>query len=195
MISGWTATGFENVATAFERNFTERQEVGAGFAAYRDGQLVVDLWGGRDWREDTIQLIFSGTKGLASACVLLLVERGVVALDAPLSKYWPSFAAAGKDAITVAEVLSHQARLPGTDFSKVDLLDHDAVAAQLAAQAPSDDPRAAYMYHATTWGWLVDELVRRTDGRPLGVFFAEEFAAPLGLEVWIGLPKPLHARA
>lgn len=200
MISGWTADGFDGVAAAFERNFTERGELGAGFAAYRDGRKVVDLWGGlagqdAPWVEDTVQLIFSGTKGLASAAVLLLVERGLVALEAPLSKYWPSFAAAGKEAITVAEVLSHQARLPGTDFSKVDLLDHDAVAAQLAAQAPSDDPRAAFTYHATTWGWLVDELVRRTDGRPLGVFFAEEFAAPLGLEVWIGLPEALHSKA
>lgn len=200
MISGWTADGFGAVAAAFERNFTERGERGAGFAAYRDGQLVVDLWGGQArpdtaWVEDTVQLIFSGTKGLAAAAVLLLVERGVVALEAPLSKYWPEFGAAGKEAITVAEVLSHQARLPGTDFSKVDLLDHDAVAAQLAAQAPSDDPRAAFMYHATTWGWLLDELVRRTDGRSMGAFFADEFATPLGLEVWIGLPEALHPRA
>ncbi|HET6294554.1 MAG TPA: serine hydrolase domain-containing protein, partial [Kribbella sp.] len=128
-------------------------------------------------------------------CVLLQVERGLVNLDRPLAFYWPEFAAAGKGAITVAEVLSHQARLPGADFSQVDILDHDAVASLLAAQAPAEDPRAAFMYHAITWGWLVDELVRRTDGRPLGLFFAEEFAQPLDLEVWIGLPSELHAKA
>ena len=199
---GWTADGFENVVDAFAANFTEQGELGAAFAAYRDGELVVDLWGGRadgdtgePWRQDTIQLIFSGTKGLASACVLLLVERGLVDLDRPLAFYWPEFAAAGKGAITVAEVLSHQARLPGADFSQVDILDHDAVASLLAAQAPAEDPRAAFMYHAITWGWLVDELVRRTDGRPPGLFFAEEFAQPLDLEVWIGLPSELHAKA
>lgn len=200
MISGWTASGYERVAEAFERNFTDRGERGAGFAAYRDGRPVVDLWGGsaaesEGWQEDSIQLIFSGTKGLASACVLLLVERDLVSLDQPLSRYWPEFAAAGKGAITVAEVLSHQARLPGADFEQVDLFDHDAVARLLAQQAPSEDPRAAFMYHAITWGWLVDELVRRTDGRPLGEFFADEFAGPLGLEVWIGLPSELHSRA
>ncbi len=200
MISGWTAVGYEGVAEAFERNFTDRGELGAGFSAYRDGRPVVDLWGGsadpaREWQQDTIQLIFSGTKGLAAACVLLLVERGAVSLDQPLSRYWPEFAAAGKGAITVAEVLSHQARLPGADFSQMDLFDHAAVAQLLAAQAPTEDPRGAFVYHAITWGWLVDELVRRTDGRPLGEFFADEFAAPLGLEVWIGLPAELHSRA
>lgn len=141
-INGWTAGGFEGVAAAFERNFTDRGEVGAAFAAYKDGRLVVDLWGGladrdagRPWQEDTIQLIFSGTKGLAAASVLLLVERGLVDLDRPLAEYWPEFGAAGKEAITVAEVLSHQARLPGLeDFDDL-LLDYPAMTGLLAAQA------------------------------------------------------------
>ncbi|MEV5965578.1 serine hydrolase domain-containing protein [Kribbella sp. NPDC051952] len=202
MIDGWTAAGFEPVAEAFERNFAERGELGAAFAAYQDGELVVDLWGGtadrdtgRAWDRDTVQLMFSGTKGLAAACVLRLVQRGQVSLDDPLSRYWPAFAAAGKAGITIGEVLSHQARLPWVEAGYADLLDHDVMAAHLAAQAPVADPRAAFMYHAITWGWLVDELVRRVDGRTISAFFDAEFAVPLGLDVWIGLPEELHWRA
>ncbi|TCO32411.1 CubicO group peptidase (beta-lactamase class C family) [Kribbella steppae] len=199
MINGRTAAGFEGVAEAFSRNFAERGELGAAFAAYQDGELVVDLWGGtadrdtgREWTRDAAQLMFSGTKGLAAACVLLLVQRGQVSLDDPLSRYWPEFRAGET---TVAEVLSHQARLAWVEAGYADLLDHDAMAAHLAAQAPATDPRAAFMYHAITWGWLVDELIRRVDGRTAGQFFAEEFATPLDLEVWIGLPDELHWRA
>ncbi len=203
-IDGFTASGFEAVAYAFRRNFTDRGEVGAAFAAYRDGALVVDLWGGvadpatgRRWESDTVQLIFSGTKGLAAACVLHLVERGVVDLDAPLAHYWPEFGAAGKQAVTVTDVLSHQARLPGVreHFTDEDMLDQVTMAGLLAAQAQASDPRAAFMYHALTYGWLVDELVRRVDGRSVGEYFAAEFAKPLDLDLWIGLPDEHHHRA
>ncbi|TCC24553.1 serine hydrolase domain-containing protein [Kribbella speibonae] len=197
----WTAAGYEDVGEAFERNFTERGELGAAFAAYHRGELVVDLWGGtadpdtgRAWDRDTVHLMFSGTKGLTSACVLLLVQRGQVRLDDPVSRYWPEFGAEGKERTTIAEVLSHQARLAWVEAGYADLLDHDAMAAQLAAQAPASDPRTGFMYHAVTWGWLLDELVRRVDGRTVGQFFADEFAAPLGLEVWIGVPEDLHWR-
>lgn len=198
----WTAAGFEHVAEGFERNFAERGEVGAAFAAYHRGELVVDLWGGtadpetgRAWDRDTVHLMFSGTKGLTSACVLLLVQRGQVALEDPLSRYWPEFGAQGKERTTIAEVLSHQARLPWVEAGYADLFDHDAMAAHLAAQAPASDPRAAFLYHPVTWGWLLDELVRRVDGRTVGQFFADEFGVPLGLEVWIGLPEELHPQA
>ncbi|GAA1575656.1 serine hydrolase domain-containing protein [Kribbella hippodromi] len=190
------------MAEEFARNFAERGEVGAAFAAYHRGELVVDLYGGtadpdtgRRWDHDTIHLMFSGTKGPTSACVLLLMQRGQLSLTDPLSRYWPEFGANGKESITIAEVLSHQARLPWVDAGYAELLDHDAMAAHLAAQAPAADPRAAFMYHPVTWGWLLDELVRRVDGRTVGRFFAEEFAQPLGLEVWIGLPEELHWRA
>jgi CubicO group peptidase (beta-lactamase class C family) len=201
---GFTAPGYARVAEAFARNLTDHGEVGAAFAAYRDGEPVVDLWGGladragrRPWQEDTLQLVFSGAKGLVAACVLLLVERGLLDLDAPAAAYWPEFAAAGKDRVTVAEIMSHQARLPGVQapFSTAQLLDAPFMAGLLAAQQPSPDPRAAFTYHALTYGWLAGELVRRTDGRDVGDFFAEEFAAPLGLEVWLGLPDELHSRA
>ncbi|HEY9335698.1 MAG TPA: serine hydrolase domain-containing protein [Kribbella sp.] len=193
---------WEQVAEAFARNFTERGEVGAAFAAYHRGELVVDRWGGtadpgtgRAWDRDTIHLMFSGTKGLTTACVLLLVQGGQLRLDDPLSRYWPEFGAQGKESITIADVLSHQARLPWVDAGYADLLDHDAMAAHLAAQAPAADARAGFVYHPVTWGWLLDELVRRVDGRTIGRFFADEFARPLGLEVWIGLPADLHRRA
>jgi len=199
MINGWTAPGFEDVAAEFARNFTERGELGAAFAASRNGELVVDLWGGladreagRPWDRDSLQLIFSGTKGLAAACVLLLVQRGQLSLDDPLGRYWPEFRSG---ATTVAEVLSHQARLAWAEAGYADMLDHDAMAAQLAVQAAATDPRAAFMYHPITWGWLVDELIRRIDGRSAGRFFADEFAVPLDLDVWIGLPDELHWRA
>lgn len=197
------APGFEGVAEAFWRNFTERGDVGAAFAVYLDGQPVVDLWGGvadpargRPWAEDTLQLVFSGTKGLAAACVLLLVERGQLELDAPAVRYWPDFGAGGKGAITVADILSHQARLPGVrePFDAELMRDPIAMAELLAAQPADPDPRAGFLYHAVTWGWLVAELVRRVDGRGFGDFFAAEFAGPLGLDAWIGLPGGHHHR-
>lgn len=189
------------VAEAFERNFTEYGELGAAFAAYHRGELVVDLCGGtadpdtgRPWDRDTIHLMFSGTKGLTAACILLLVQWELISLDDPLSRYWPEFGAKGKEMVTVAEVLSHQARLPWVEAGYADLLDHEAMAAHLAAQAPATDARAGFVYHPMTWGWLLDELMRRVDGRTVGQFFADEFATPLGLEVWIGLPEELHWR-
>jgi CubicO group peptidase (beta-lactamase class C family) len=204
VIDGYAAPGFERVAEAFERNFSDLDEVGAAFSAYHRGARVVDLWGGqadpttgRRWRSDTVQLVFSGTKGLAAACVLLLEERGLLDLDAPAARYWPEFAAAGKGAVTVGDILSHQARLPGLRqrVGLDDLLDQAAMAKLLAAQAPEADPRASFIYHALTWGWLVDELVRRVDGRSVGEFFAAEFARPLELDIWIGLPDDQHDRA
>ncbi|MEV0643868.1 serine hydrolase domain-containing protein [Phytomonospora sp. NPDC050363] len=203
-VNGTTAPGFEAVADAFAANFSVHGELGAAFTAYRDGELVADLWGGaadrdtgRAWTPDTLQLIFSGAKGLTTACVLLLAERGALDLDAPVARYWPEFAAAGKSRITVREVLSHQARLPGVGepHDYADWLDHATMAGLLAAQAPVDDPRAGFAYHAVTFGWLTGELVLRVDGRSIGTFFAEEFAAPLGLDVFMGLPDEHHHRA
>ncbi|TDO58982.1 beta-lactamase [Kribbella sp. VKM Ac-2571] len=147
----WTAAGYEDVAEAFERNFTERGELGAAFAAYHRGELVVDLWGGtadpetgRTWDRDTVHLMFSGTKGLTSACILLLAQRGQLRLGDPVSRYWPEFGAEGKERTTIAQVLSHQARLPWVEAGYADLFDHDAMAAHLAAQSAALDPRAGF---------------------------------------------------
>jgi CubicO group peptidase (beta-lactamase class C family) len=191
------------VAEAFERNFAEHGELGAAFAAVRDGELVVDLWGGvadrtsgRAWDEGTLQLIFSGTKGLVAICLLMLIDRGALELDAPVARYWPEFAAAGKADMTVRQIVTHTAGLPGlvTPIAVLDLTDDRRMAELLAAQAPFDDPRATCTYHAMTFGWLCGELVRRIDGRSVGHFFAEEVAARLDLELYLGLPEQLEPR-
>jgi CubicO group peptidase (beta-lactamase class C family) len=194
-VGGFVAPGFEVVRDAFAENFTERGEIGAAFAATKDGDLVVDLWGGwsdrsggSPWQRDTLQLIFSGAKGLVAICVLLLVERGQLDLDEPVSRYWPEF---GKETIRIKDVLAHTARLPGiaSPISLRDLLDTRRMALALETQEPSSDPRAELCYHALTFGWLCGELIRRASGRTIGRFFADEVAAPLGLELWIGLPQ------
>lgn len=200
---GFTAPGFEPVAETFGRNFTERGEVGAAFAAMHDGEMVVDLWGGladsavgRPWRQDTIQVIMSGTKGLVAVCLLLLVERGELELDAPVAHYWPEFGAQGKGSIRVWQLAAHRARLPAirTPLSEQDLNDPERLAALLAAQAPEQDPRTELMYHGLTYGWLCGELVRRVTGRTVGSFFAQEVAEPLDLDLWIGLPAEQEPR-
>ena len=199
-VHGMCAPGYERVAEAFAGTLAEGRELGAAFAVARDGELVVDLWGGiadrtsgRAWQADTLAPIFSGTKALVAVCLLLLMDRGQLELDAPAARYWPEF---GKPRVRVREIVSHTARLPGIDaaVSLHDVLDERRMAALLAEQQPSEDPRAARCYHALTFGWLCGELVRRVDGRALGRFFAEEIAGPLGLELWIGLPAEQESR-
>jgi CubicO group peptidase (beta-lactamase class C family) len=196
----FVASGFEGVAKAFEQNFAARDELGAAFSAVRDGETVVDLYGGladrgsgRPWTHDTLQLIFSGTKGLVAVCMLLLLERGQLELDAPVARYWPEF---GKESVRVRDVVAHTARLPGidTEVGYDEYTDVARMTAILAAQPQSEDPRAASCYHALTYGWLCGGLLRRADGRSVGRFFAEEVAGPLGLELWIGLPQEQEAR-
>jgi CubicO group peptidase (beta-lactamase class C family) len=195
-IKGTVANGFEPVAVEFERNFTERGDVGAAFAAVHKGRKVVDLWGGMaapgtPWKEDTLQVIYSGTKGLLASCMLILIERGLIDLDAPVAKYWPEFAANGKEKIRVRHVVSHRAGLPGIvlPLASADIPDYEKMEGLLAAQAPSTDPEAYHSYHALTIGWLCGAIIRRVDGRTLGRFFADEVAGPLKLEAWIGLPE------
>jgi CubicO group peptidase (beta-lactamase class C family) len=185
-IGGRVARGFEPVANTF----AEVVEDGA-FAAVADGELVVDLWAGEGWREDTLALVFSGTKGLVAVCLLLLVERGLLDLDAPVAQYWPEFPAHGKDGVLVRHAVSHTAGVPGLrdGFGAADLLDGARMRAAVAAEAPFWAPGSTLAYHALTFGWICDELVRRTDGRSVGRFLADEIADPLGLELWIGLPQ------
>ncbi len=198
---GFVAPGYEAVAAEFERNFSVRRDVGAAFAAYHQGEPVVDLWGGeaapgQRWRRDTLQLVYSGTKGLVAGCVLKLIERGQLGLDDKVVRYWPEFGRHGKDTVRIRHVVSHGAGLPGvmTALSERDLADHEKLERLLADQPLATDPDAFHSYHALTIGWLVGALVRRIDGRTLGRFFADEFAAPLGLEAWIGLPEAQEPR-
>lgn len=202
-VGGFVAPGFEAVREAFVDNLRERGELGAAFAVTRGGEPVVDLWGGvadratgRPWQRDTLQVIFSGTKGLVALSLLMLVDRGVLEIDAPVARYWPEFAAHGKGHIRVCDVASHRASLPGVReaLAQDDILDDRRMAALLADQPAESDPRAASAYHALTYGWLCGELLRRVDGRSVGRFFADEVAAPLELELWIGLPETLEPR-
>jgi CubicO group peptidase (beta-lactamase class C family) len=202
-VHGFTAPGYAEVAEEFSRNFSVRGDVGAAFAAVRGDEVVADLWGGtadrataRPWAADTLQILFSGTKGWVAACLLLLIQRGQLDLDAAVARYWPEFAAAGKEGVLVRELVSHSVGLPGLEVPVTwrEATDARRMAALLAAQPRSRDPRARQTYHAITFGWLCGELVRRVDGRGPGQFFAEEFARPLGLDMWIGLPAALEPR-
>lgn len=202
-IHGFVATGYEQVATAFQRNLREHGEIGAAFAACVDGEMVVDIWGGTadrrtgaPWNEDTLVGIFSGSKGITATCMLLLLERGQLSLDAPVCHYWPEFAAEGKGGILVRDVLCHEAGMPGllTEVSIEEATDAGRMAEFLAAQRPIAAPGDGPRYHAVTFGWLCGELLRRVDGRSLGRFLHEEIAGPLGLDIWIGLPDSYEPR-
>ncbi|MFA5786080.1 MAG: serine hydrolase domain-containing protein [Actinomycetota bacterium] len=201
--SGYAAPGFEAVREAFEENFEQRGEVGAACCVHVHGRVVADLWSGladkatgRAWEEDTLQLVFSTTKGATSTCVHMLVERGLLDLDAPVADYWPEFAAAGKRDIPIRHVLSHQAGLAALDhpLSPAEVLAWHPMTEALARQKPLWEPGTKHAYHAVTYGFLTGELVRRVTGRSLGRFFAEEVAEPLGLDFWIGLPEEHEAR-
>ena len=202
-VAGSFEPRFEAVAREFERNFTDRGEVGAAFAVVHDGVPVVDLWGGlsdldsgRPWRDDTLQMIWSGTKGLVAVCMLLLIERGLIELDEPVATYWPEFAQNGKQNVLIRHVMSHTGGLPGLSRPATDkeFADWRLMAALLAAERPLWSAGSRLYYHSFTYGWMCSELVQRTDGRSIGRFFADEVAAPLGLELWIGLPNDLEHR-
>jgi len=202
-VAGHVGRGYEAVREAFANNFAAHGDSGAACCVYRGDEPVVDLWAGfadgarRDpWREDTIQLVFSATKGVTAVCAHLLVERGGLDLDAPIAAYWPEFAANGKADIPLRWVLSHRAGLAAVegDLTLEQVLASEPVVAAIAAQAPNWEPGTAHGYHARSYGWIVGEVVRRVTGRSLGRFFADEIAAPLGLDFWIGLPAAQQAR-
>ncbi|WP_327290744.1 serine hydrolase domain-containing protein [Streptomyces sp. NBC_01198] len=196
-VHGSVEPGYEPVRTAFAGNFTRRGDRGAAVAVYREGRKVVDLWGGTaapdgggPWREDTAQTVRSATKGVASACLLLLHQRGQLDLDAPVGAYWPEFKAHGKDRVTVREVLAHRVGVPALDvpLTPEQALDGVSGPRAVAAQRPLFTPGAAHGYHAQTFSWLAGELVQRASGRSIGRFVAEEITRLLGLDLWIGLP-------
>jgi CubicO group peptidase (beta-lactamase class C family) len=174
----------------------DADDVGASAAVYLDGEPVVDIWGGYadadrtvPWQRDTITNVFSTTKTMVALCALVLADRGDLDLDAPVAGYWPEFSAAGKDGVLVRHVLAHTAGLPDFDdpVSASDLCDWQAVTARLAAQAPRWEPGTLAGYHSLTQGFVVGEVIRRITGRPLGTFFAQEVAGPLGADFHIGL--------
>ena len=205
-VEGTCAEGFEAVRDAFAANFVDPGEIGASVSVVVGGRLVVDLWAGladahtgRAWTADTPVLVYSTTKGPTSVCALLLWERGLLDIDAPVATVWPEFAAAGKAEVTTRHLLTHQAGLPVLDepITFTECHDPHLVASRLAAQTPRWAPGRAHGYHPLTFGWLVGEVVRRVGGRTVGRMLADEVAGPLGLDLWIGLPperEPTVAR-
>ncbi|MFI1438745.1 serine hydrolase domain-containing protein [Streptomyces fructofermentans] len=196
-IDGEVEAGFEPVREAFEANFSQYGDIGAAVCLYQYGRPVVDLWGGiadpetgRPWTRDTLQLVYSATKGGTATAAHMLAQRAELDLDAPVAKYWPEFAANGKADLPVRWLLSHQAGLIALDqpVPLDEALAWHPMAAALAAQRPQWTPGTAHGYHGRTWGWLVGEVIRRVSGRTPGRFFADEIAAPLGLDFFIGLP-------
>ena len=203
-IHGDLKPGYEAVADAFRCNLVDGREAGAACAVSVGGGLVADLWAGsRDparslpWEEDTLVNVFSTTKGVSSIALAHAHSRGLFDYDAPVARYWPQFAAEGKEAVTVRLLLSHQAGLPAIDrpLDVAALADPDAVAAAIAAQRPAWTPGDRHGYHAISLGWYESELLRRVDPlhRTLGRYFADEVAVPLGLDFHIGLPDAVPA--
>jgi CubicO group peptidase (beta-lactamase class C family) len=202
-IQGSCNPKFHAVRQEFERNFRERGEVGASVCVTVRSQVVVHLWGGTarvdtgvPWTEDTVSLVFSSTKGATALCAHILASRGLLDLDAPVARYWPTFAQAGKTDLTVKMLLNHQAGLPAlrNPLPEDAFYDWELMVAALEQEAPFWEPGTRNGYHGLTFGWLVGEVIRRISGKSLGTFFQDEVAKPLGLDFWIGLPEPLEAR-
>lgn len=194
-ISGACDARFQGVREALEDNLASGEELGASIALDLDGQLLVDLWGGwRDeaqtqpWQRDTIVNVWSTTKTVTSLAILTLVSRGQLDVYAPVARYWPEFAAAGKEAVEVRHLMSHTSGVSGLDQPATieDLYDWDRSTARMAAQAPWWEPGTASGYHALNFGHLLGEVLRRITGQTLKSFVAEELAGPLGADFQIG---------
>lgn len=197
------AERFPEVRAAFDENLASGEDVGASFCVTVEGETVVDLWGGyadeartRPWRADTIVGVYSTTKTMTALTALLVADRGELDFAAPVARYWPEFAAGGKEDVTVAQLMSHSAGLCGwrEPITRDDLYDWEKATALLAAQEPFWKPGTKSGYHGMTQGYLVGEVVRRITGRSLGTVFREEIAAPLGADFHIGLPASEDAR-
>ncbi len=202
MAEGYVAPGFERVRDVFDAGLAD--ELGAGFAAVRDGEVLVDIWGGwadraqtRPWARDTIVPVYSSTKGIAAIVIAWLADKALISYDDKLASLWPAFGAHGKDELTIAQVLSHQAGVPGF-LHRIDpaiWLDPPACAEAIAALEPLWPPGSASGYHPLTWGYIVGEIALRASERSLGTILREEICAPHGIDFQIGTPEHDHHRA
>jgi len=188
------------LAPLFEENFSRFGEVGAAVSVWQHGEPMLDLHGGyRDarretpWTDDTLVLFWSATKGLGSACVLHVLQEEDIGLDRRVAEFWPEFAGSGKAEVTLAQLLSHQAGLCAFD-ERVDVQDYPAVIRALEEQRPLWAPGTAHGYHARTFGFLLDELVRRIAKQTVSEYWRTTFAEPMGLDIWIGLPESENRR-
>ncbi len=203
-IHGHCAPRFARLRRAFAGHFERGEEVGAAACVYLGDELVADLWAGdadprdgRPWLRDTPCLAFSCAKAITAVSALRVCAEGAADVDGPVSAWWPQFAVAGKAGATAAHLLSHQAGLPAFSarVTVAEAADPAAMAARLAAQRPEWQPGSAHGYHALTFGWLAGELVRRLSGQTVGQYLAEHIAAPHDLELWLGAPDDVIARA
>jgi CubicO group peptidase (beta-lactamase class C family) len=190
----------QRLNSLFRENFEKFGELGAAVSIWQNGRAIVDLYSGfcdarheKPWEADTLVLIWSATKGIGSACVLHVLQEHRIGIDRCVADFWPEFAQAGKEKITLSQLLSHQSGLCALD-ARVDILDYGAVIRALEAQKPLWLPGTAHGYHARTFGFLLDELVRRVAGKTLSQYWREAFAQPLDLDLWIGLPERENSR-
>ena len=202
-IGGWCDPRFTAVREAFAANFADRGETGAAACVALHGTVVADLWGGRadpgpdrPWQRETLVNVFSVGKGLIAACAARLIGERRLNPDTPVARYWPEFGAAGKGAITLRQLLSHQAGLPALRDPLPDgsMLDWPVMTSALAAEPPWWPPGSGHGYHVNTFGFLAGEVIRRVTGATLGTVLREKIAGPLGADVHIGLPAALHGR-
>ncbi|WP_300379306.1 serine hydrolase domain-containing protein [Henriciella sp.] len=193
---------FAELKDEFARNFEERGEAGASVCVSVNGETVVDLWGGvadttsaEPWQEDTVSIVFSCTKAAVALCAHILIDRGELELQAPVSKYWPEYAQKGKENTTVQMMLNHESALPAlrAPVKEGGFLDWDYMIKRLEEEEPFWEPGTRNGYHMVNFGWTVGELVRRASGKSLGQFFAEEVAGPTGANFHIGLPEDAKA--
>ncbi len=197
-IGGSVEDGYEAVRAAFAHG-QRADDGGAQLCIYRHGRKVVDLWAGRDrelsrpYTDKTLTVMMSCSKGAMATCAHMLVERGLLDLDAPVTTYWEEFAQGGKKDMPVSYLLSHRSGLvsfePSSGVGPRELLDWEKCTGALAGMEPLWEPGTAVMYHAVSYGYLIGEVIRRITGKTPGRFFADEVAGPLGLELWIGLPE------
>lgn len=192
----------EQLPSAFQRNFEEGLEVGASLALYHKGEKMLSLHEGwrnasktEPWTPDTLTLIWSAGKGIASACLLHALQEKKISLEEKVSKFWPEFAQAGKENISIAQLLSHRAGLAALDQTGLALTDHEAVTHALASQPPNWDDDGTHGYGARTFGFLLDELLRRIcAGEPLATYWRRVFGDPLNLDLWFGVSDSELAR-
>lgn len=195
VVDGTCADEFRPLGDLLDKNLASGEDTGASVAVVRDGELVVNLWGGeaRDgvaWTRDTITQVWSVTKAMAGLAVLTLVERGLIDLDAPVTDYWPDFGAHGKDRVLVRQLMGHTSGVPGwtQQVSVQDVLDLEHAEALLAAQEPWYAPATAPAYQMICHGHLLDAVVRGATGRPLADVLHEDVMAPLGGGFRLGVP-------
>ena len=188
---------FSKVKETFEKLYREDREIGSCFAVYRDGNPLVDLWGGfqdkdktKLWQKDNLVTVYSTTKGVAAFCIALAMEKGLLKYEEKVSTYWPEFASNGKKDITIGMLMSHQAGICSPETRNVDdYYNQNLMAEKLAGMTPIWEPGTASGYHSMTFGWLTSELILRVTGKSLGTFFREEVGDRHEIDFFIGLPE------